>query len=344
MLPYALSLLAGAVLPLAFAPFEQFWIAPLSYAVLLYLWTDVPSGRGFGLGFVYGCASFGGGTYWTYIAVRDMGGAPIAVAVFLTVGLTLVCAAFVGAAGFIAARWFETSGAAAWLVTLPALFVLCEWTRGWMFTGFGWLSAGYSQTRLVAHGLRAAARAARDELGRARDGRRARDASRSATRCGERARRRGGSRRGAGPGGSGARAVTVDEPKERALTVALLQGAITQDLKWKPEQLTGTLALYARSHAGRTSARISSSGPRPRCRRSSSTCGQYVDGLRRARDSAAAPCCSASCAPPGRRASETFQNVVVALTEPAQTYVKRHLVPFGEYFPVPPFIRTGCGS
>jgi len=46
----------------------------------------------------------------------------------------------------VAARWFKTSGVAARLVTLPALFVLCEWLRGWAFTGFGWLSAGYSQT------------------------------------------------------------------------------------------------------------------------------------------------------------------------------------------------------
>jgi apolipoprotein N-acyltransferase len=63
VLPYALSLLAGAVLPFAFAPFEQFWIAPLSYAVLLHSWRGVSSKRGFGLGFVPGCASFGGGTY-----------------------------------------------------------------------------------------------------------------------------------------------------------------------------------------------------------------------------------------------------------------------------------------
>src|SRR6185295_1183135 len=137
---------AGAVLPFAFAPFEQFWIAPLSYAVLLHSWRGVSSKRGFGLGFAFGCASFGGGTYWTYIAVRDFGGAPIALAGGLTVGLTVVLAAFVGAAGWIAARWFRTSGAGAWLVSLPALFVLTEWARGWLFTGFGWLSAGYSQT------------------------------------------------------------------------------------------------------------------------------------------------------------------------------------------------------
>src|SRR5690606_22909932 len=30
--------------------------------------------------------------------------------------------------------------------TLPALALLAEWCRGWFLTGFGWLSAGYSQT------------------------------------------------------------------------------------------------------------------------------------------------------------------------------------------------------
>ena len=32
-------------------------------------------------------------------------------------------------------------------------------------------------------------------------------------------------------------------PKEKALSVALIQGAITQDLKWRPEQLPGTLTV-----------------------------------------------------------------------------------------------------
>jgi apolipoprotein N-acyltransferase len=38
--------------------------------------------------------------------------------------------------------------------------------------------------------------------------------------------------------------------------------------------------------------------------------------------------------------ANTFQNILVALTEPEQLYVKRHLVPFGEYFPVPDFVRS----
>ena len=153
MRDYLLAALAGAVLPLAFAPFGQFWIAPLSYAALLYLWRDATPWGAARIGFAYGCGGFGFGTYWTYIAVRIIGGAPLLVAGFLTIGLVAVCAAFIALAGYVAARGFRTRGALAWLGVLPALFVLTEWMRGWMFSGFGWLSAGYSQTDSWLMGL-----------------------------------------------------------------------------------------------------------------------------------------------------------------------------------------------
>jgi apolipoprotein N-acyltransferase len=343
-MPYALSLLAGAVLPLAFAPFGWLWLAPLSYAVLLYSWKDVPSGRGFALGFVYGCASFGGGTYWTYIAVREMGGAPIAVALFLTVGLTMVCAAFVGAAGFIAARWFKTSGAAARLVTLPALFVLCEWARGWMFTGFGWLSAGYSQTTswlmgyapvLGLHGMSWAVLVTAGALVTVFE---AATAAREPTRT-----------RYAGVlaavlvvaavwvGGLAARAHRWTTPQARAISIALLQGAITQDLKWKPEQLKDTLELYARLTTQNLGMDLIV-WPEAAVPTLIDYVGDYVDGLRKASAQRGSTVLLGILRADPE--SKREQNVVVALTRPTQTYVKRHLVPFGEYFPVPPFIRS----
>ena len=147
---YLLAVLAGAALPLAFAPFGQFWLAPLLYAVLLYVWRDATPRNAAGLGFAFGCASFGLGTYWTYIAVGEIGQAPIALAVFLTVGLTAVLAAFIALAGWAGARAFRTTGAVAWLATLPAMFVLTEWLRGWLFSGFGWLAAGYTVGAIVA--------------------------------------------------------------------------------------------------------------------------------------------------------------------------------------------------
>jgi apolipoprotein N-acyltransferase len=365
VLPYALSLLAGAVLPLAFAPFGWFWLAPLSYAVLLYCWKDVPSGRAFWLGFVYGCASFGGGTYWTYIAVREMGGAPIAVALFLTIGLTMVCAAFIGAAGFIAARWFRTSGAAARLITLPALFVLCEWARGWMFTGFGWLSAGYSQTSswlmgyapvlgvygmswavLVTAGalvvLLEAALAARAARGVAHAP--TVDASHVAGAAREPSRSRYATVLAAvlgvaviWLGGFALREHRWTAPQSRAISVALLQGAITQTLKWKPEQLKDTLALYARLTVQNLGVDLIV-WPEAAVPTLIDYVPDYVDGLRKASAERGSTVLLGILRADPEAHGE--QNVLVALTQPTQTYVKRHLVPFGEYFPVPPFIRS----
>jgi len=337
VLPYALSLLAGAVLPLAFAPFGWFWLAPLSYAVLLYCWTDVPSGRGFWLGFVYGCASFGGGTYWTYIAVREMGGAPLAVALFLTIGLTMVCATFVGAGGFIAARWFRTSGVAARLATLPALFVLCEWARGWMFTGFGWLSAGYSQASswlmgyaplVGVHGMSWAVLVTAGALVTVVEARRTRYAGVLAAVLVVAA---------VWGGGLAARAHRWTMPQSRAISVALLQGAITQELKWKPEQLTDTLTLYARLTTQNLGMDLIV-WPEAAVPTLIDYVGDYVDGLRKASEQRGSTVLLGILRADPE--SKREQNVVVALTQPTQTYVKRHLVPFGEYFPVPPFIRS----
>jgi apolipoprotein N-acyltransferase len=369
VLRYALSLLAGAALPLAFAPFGQFWIAPLSYAVLLYLWKDVAASRAFGLGFAYGCASFGFGTYWTFIAVRIIGGAPIAVALFLTVGLVVVCAAFIGLAGFVAARGFKTSGAAARLVTLPALFVLCEWLRGWAFTGFGWLSAGYSQTDswlvgyapvLGLHGIswavlvtagalvtiaEAALAARKGDIPLF-----ARWRPTSSTNSGREKRNVPFSERYAGAlaavlavaaiwvGGLAAREHRWTTPQERTLSVALLQGAIVQDLKWKPEQLTSTLELYARLTAQSLGTELIV-WPEAAVPTVIEDVRGYVAGVRQASAARGSTVLLGILRGDPEVGEDAAQNVLVALTDPMQTYVKRHLVPFGEYFPVPEFVR-----
>jgi apolipoprotein N-acyltransferase len=334
---YLLALLAGAALPLAFAPFHQFWIAPLSYAALLYVWGDAPPRRAMGLGFAYGCASFGFGTYWTFIAVRIIGGAPIPVALFLTVGLTLVLAAFVAAAGFVGARFFRTRGAVAWLVTLPALFIVAEWLRGWAFTGFGWLAAGYSQSDswLMGYaplgGILAMSLAVLVTsgalltlaLGSARE------------------------RVAAGVvavavwvGGLAARGEDFTQPKSETVDVALAQGNIAQELKYDPEQLPGMMALYAEltNQGAGADLVIWPEAAIP-------TLLEYVDKyLAEVKQAAARQGSTVLLGilrlPEGAATLEEFQNILVALTDEQQIYVKRHLVPFGEYFPVPDLIRS----
>ncbi len=334
---YVLSALAGAVLPLAFAPFEQFWIAPLSYAALFYLWGDAPPKRALGIGFFFGCGSFGAGTYWTYIAVRYFGEAPVVLAGGLTIGLTVTLAAFVALAGWVAARAFTTRGAVAWLVTLPAAFVLTEWLRGWAFSGFGWLSAGYSQTDswLMAYaplgGIHAMSLAVLVTAGAlltlALGATRERVVAAVTLAA-------------VWSGGWAASGWSPTQPKERELRVALVQGAITQDLKWRPEQLPGTLALYSELTKQSAGADIivwpEAAIP---------TLYEYVRGyLDNVRASAAAQGGTVLLGilrlDPRVESAETFQNVLIALTPEPQIYVKRHLVPFGEYFPVPRFVRN----
>ena len=49
-----LVVVAGGLLTFAFAPFDLFWIAPLSYAALIYAWCGATPGRAFLLGFSFG--------------------------------------------------------------------------------------------------------------------------------------------------------------------------------------------------------------------------------------------------------------------------------------------------
>lgn len=338
MVAYLLSALAGALLPLAFAPHGQFWLAPLCYAVLFHSWSDATPRRALGVGFVFGCASFGFGTYWTYIAVRVFGEAPAVLAGGLTLGLTVLLAAFVALAGFLAARWFRTRGALAFLAVLPALFMLTEWLRGFAFTGFGWLAAGYSQTDswLMGYaplaGIHAMSFAVLFTAGALLTLWRGTLRERLVAAVGV-----------AVVWGVGlvARDHEFTQPKERTLEVALAQGAIQQDLKWRPEQLPPTLALYSELTRQSEGADLVI-WPEAAIPTLYEYVSDYLDSVRLyAAERGSTVLLGILRLDPATPTSETFQNILVALTgDEPQIYVKRHLVPFGEYFPVPDFVRS----
>jgi apolipoprotein N-acyltransferase len=331
-----LAIVAGVALPLAFAPFHLFFLAPLSYAALLYVWTDAAPRRALGLTFAWGCASFGFGTYWTFIAVRIIGGAPIAVALFLMIGLTIVLAAFVAVGAWVAAKWFRTRGAVAWLVTLPALFVLAEWLRGWLFTGFGWLAAGYSQTDswLMGYaplgGILAISLAVLVTsgalltllLGTMRE--RAAAAAMALA---------------VWLGGFAASGVEFTQAKDEPVDVALAQGNIAQDTKYDPEQLPPMMALYAELTRQGAGADLII-WPEAAIPTYLDYIEPFADTMRRLAGEKGSTVLLGILQPaPHAKTLDEFQNILVALTEERQVYVKRHLVPFGEFYPVPEFIR-----
>jgi len=161
---YLVALLAGAALSLAFAPFNLWPLAVIAPAVLFSLWggaaptpgtsaaqsvsADGPisPGRAASLGFAFGCGTFAAGTYWLYVSIHGFGKAPVWLALTLMLGLVALMACYSALLGYVAARFFPQHGAVRWLIALPAGWVLLEWVRGWFLSGFGWLSLGYSQT------------------------------------------------------------------------------------------------------------------------------------------------------------------------------------------------------
>jgi len=138
-----LSFLAGAATVLAFAPFQLQPVAFLTFALLIHFWIDAPPRRCAWLGFWFGLGLFGAGVSWVYVSLHQFGGMPAPLAGFATLAFCAFLALFPAAAGWLQARIPARYAARAWLL-IPAAWVLFEWMLVWIFTGFPWLAVGYA--------------------------------------------------------------------------------------------------------------------------------------------------------------------------------------------------------
>jgi apolipoprotein N-acyltransferase len=128
------------------------------------------------------------------------------------------------------------------------------------------------------------------------------------------------------------------QPKERELAVALVQGAVTQDLKWRPEQLPGTLALYSELTKQSYGADLIV-WPEAAIPTVYEYVRDYLDNASPRQRGSTVLLWHLAARHERRETTGAFQNILLALTEEPQVYVKRHCA-FGEYFPVPSFIRS----
>jgi len=318
-------------MPLAFAPFNLWWLAPIAYAVLFVSWRRATPREAFVRGLIFGAAEFLLGIYWIYISVHQIGQAPIWLAVLLMLGLVGVMALYPALVGLVAARWIGTSGLRHWLGTLPALLVIAEWLRSWVLTGFGWLSPGYSQTESWLVGLApiggvllvgwAVLLLAGALTSAALGGRRGRAAALVVAVV------------VFGAGGVASRiAWTTQKPDE--LTVALAQGAIPQKEKWELDELPGIMTTYR-------DLTLESLGselivwPEAAIPNYYEALTPYLDDIRRLTNAAGSRIVLGML----RWNGGAPQNALYALGATDEFYIKRHLVPYGEYFPVPNFVR-----
>ncbi len=138
-----ITILLGAITALAFAPLQWFIIAMITPALLERSINQQGAKQGAVRSFLFGLGFFGVGISWVFVSIHDHSEAPLWAAVAIT---CIFIAALAGVLAMMGAIYgaltqrLRTSS----LLIFPLLWVLFEWVRTWLFTGFPWLLLGYT--------------------------------------------------------------------------------------------------------------------------------------------------------------------------------------------------------
>jgi len=146
------ALFSGALLTLAFAPYNIYPLAIICPALLLGLFLNLTPKQAFWRGLLFGLGFFGTGVSWVYVSIHTFGDAPILLAAFITIVFALILALFTACNGYLLNRYFPENTAYKNALAFPAIWVFLEWIRSWFFTGFPWLFLGYSQIDTAMRG------------------------------------------------------------------------------------------------------------------------------------------------------------------------------------------------
>ncbi len=322
------AFLLGAATVLGFAPAALAPLPMFTAAGLLWLWQGAATPRRAAmLGYAFGLGLFLAGVSWVYVSLHDYGAMPAPLAAMATLLFCAFLALYPALAGYLQA-WPGGPVAARQLLLIPALWVLTEWLRDWVFTGFPWLTLGYSQAGSPLRGyapligvfglswlvwICAALLLALTRAKKSKERGKALGAFVFVLALGLALSR-----------------VEWTQPQGAPVTVSLLQGNIPQDLKWDATRFASTLRLY-QNMTERSAARLTilpeTAIPRfldlvdPAAVQSLATSarrhgGDLIIGV------------------PLRDASGHYYNSAISLgASPSQRYDKIHLVPFGEFIP-----------
>jgi apolipoprotein N-acyltransferase len=324
-----LALAAGALNVLAFAPFGFWPLQIATLALMFWLVLRAPSvKRGALIGWAYSVGWIGCGVHWLYISMHDYGGLPGWMAVF-AVALLAVCLGSLaglamGGALWLKQRWCVAPTATA-LLLLPSAWALAEWSRGWIFTGFPWISSGYAHNAsplagfaplLGVYGLAWLSALIAGSVVLLRTQKLAIIAAALLLAA-----------------GAGLRNVDWTSPHGAPISVRLLQGNVPQEMKFAPEQLEATLGMYATMIAAQPADLIAT--PETALPLLSSQLPpDYLAGLQNFSKQTGSHVILGMATNDG---PQQYANSVLGL-DPAGArpyrYDKHHLVPFGEFIPL----------
>lgn len=331
-----IAFVIGCATALVFAPAEWAYLAPFFMLPLLFVaLTDSPRDAAAHY-FWFGLGLFLVGTYWIYISVHVYGNAALWIALLLMIGLSLIMALFVSLAGWLTA-WLSHGEPWRLFFVGPAAWVFIEWLRGWVLTGFPWLAHGYAHTGTWLGGwapvmgvygaslllMFSSAALLVVAMGSAKD------------------------RRFAVPliflpwiVGGILSTVEWTTPYGKAIKATIVQAGVSQDRKWLAAQRQATLDFYRNSTLAAADSELVV-WPEVAIPALDTQVSDYLAIVDRDAKRNRQTVLLGILENSAERDTEPqiFNSVLMLGGETRQTYRKRHLVPFGEYFPVPASVR-----
>lgn len=316
----------GAIAVAGFAPFYLYPIPIVALAGLFYYWQKSGSAKQAAwLGFAFGLGFFGAGVYWIYISLHDFGGMPFWMAAFSTFVLCAFLSLFPAAVGWLG-KQDGLSKPVITIIAVPLLWVLSEWVRSWIFTGFPWLTIGYSQVPYSplsgfapvfgVYGVSLATVFSASIL----------------TLWANKSMRRNIALVlvTLWVAGSALKFIEWSKPVGIPVSVALAQGNIAQDMKWEPETVQHTLELYL-ALALQSDAQLTVLPETALPMLIEQVPANYLQQLKtHAQNNHGDLLVGAVEAENG-----AYYNSMLSYgSAPTQVYRKSHLVPFGEFIPL----------
>lgn len=326
----------GCLFTTVFEPFGLWPLAPILLLPFLYACLTMSNRAAAQHGFYFGVGLFLCGTYWIYLSVTGPGNAPWWIGGLLVVLLTLIMALYLAGTAWLIGRLAQKNPW--WLLAIaPAGWTLVEWVRGWFLSGFPWMSLGYGQIDtslagwapvLGVYGVSALLLVSTSALLLAfMLGGRQRWIALSIVLL---------------PWVSGAALTSVEwtQASGAAIKTTIIQAGVSQERKWLIEEREPTKNYYRDTTLAHADSQLV---VWPEVAIPSVTDREipYMDSLQEI----------------SKRNSQTilfgilereflangeariFNSVILADGGVPQVYRKRHLVPFGEYFPVPATVR-----
>jgi apolipoprotein N-acyltransferase len=327
------ALCAGALHSFAYAPLAWRWLAPVTLALLFGLWTSVTPRRAAAIGFAFGAGLFLSGTYWIYHSVHTVAHAPAALALLLMLGLVVIMASYPALLGAAVTRFVAQPNSGWGSLAWPAGWVLLEWVRGWFLSGFPWLALGYATLDTPLAGWVPAVGVYGASLWVALlalalrqwfvVGNRTRLAMLVAAVVVVLA-------------ALGMSRLELTHPTGRFHSVALVQGAVAQDEKWEVAHRDHSFEVY-RTLTEQSLGQDMVVWPESALPVLYHEAVPFLTPIYQAAQARHTDLLLGLVRYDSERAG--YRNGLVALSDGETWYYKRRLVPFGEFFPVPEFVR-----